>query len=334
MKTTDWSQDEIDLLVKSYLGQGATYVSKKLNRTIEAVKTKARRLGLISYSPQKWTDEELMFLKENYGTKGCNFIAMTLNRHKGSVSKKARELSLKSSNKLLFTKEELDSKVKESYCISDLMEKLNRTKSGAGVKTIKKYIFLYDIDTSHFNPYKKNIERLKSNTRLSLEYWLQEGTKIGSSNLKAKLYKSGLKQRICEKCGQGEIWNGEKISLILDHINGHPSDNRLENLRIVCPNCEATLLTHCRGYKKNKKIFKEPKKPQLKIKENNKTPKLKIIHKSKEEASFLQRKVDRPPFSQLMQEVSENGYSATGRKYGVSDNAIRKWIKQYKKENV
>ena len=64
-------------------------------------------------------------------------------------------------------------------------------------------------------------------------------------------YKEGIKKRKCELCGQGEEWNGKHMSLILDHINGNPNDNRLENLQIVCPNCNATLPTHCRGHKKN-----------------------------------------------------------------------------------
>jgi very-short-patch-repair endonuclease len=49
--------------------------------------------------------------------------------------------------------------------------------------------------------------------------------------------------------------------------------------------------------------------------------------------ALLQRKVERPPFDQLIQEVEEFGYLATGRKYGVSDNSIRKWIKWYQKQN-
>jgi hypothetical protein len=46
-----------------------------------------------------------------------------------------------------------------------------------------------------------------------------------------KLYSEGFKERVCELCGQDETWNGKKISLILDHINGVNTDNRIENLR-------------------------------------------------------------------------------------------------------
>jgi len=71
-----------------------------------------------------------------------------------------------------------------------------------------------------------------------------------TSNLKERLYKEGLKKRECELCGQGEEWRGKKMSLILDHINGTNNDNRIKNLRIACPNCNATLDTHC-GKNKN-----------------------------------------------------------------------------------
>lgn len=49
-------------------------------------------------------------------------------------------------------------------------------------------------------------------------------------------------------------------------------------------------------------------------------------------SSISQRKVDRPSLDILLEEVERLCFSATGRKYGVSDNAIRKWIKNYNKE--
>ena len=46
------------------------------------------------------------------------------------------------------------------------------------------------------------------------------------------------------------------------------------------------------------------------------------------------RRVERPPYDQLMREIAETGYSAVGRKYGVSDNAIRKWVRAYERERA
>ena len=58
--------------------------------------------------------------------------------------------------------------------------------------------------------------------------------------------------RECEMCGQGELWRGRRMSLVLDHVNGVHDDHRLENLRILCPNCNATLDTHCGRHNKRK----------------------------------------------------------------------------------
>jgi len=329
-----WNESEIDFLIKNYQLKGSRYISEKLNRTINGVKHKAKELGLINYNTKPWTDDEIEFIKQNYSKNGNKFVCEKLDRSRGSVSKKAKELNLVVEYKPTFTKEELQSAVNESYCISNLVSNLGKTNTGTYQRIIKKYLILYDIDTSHFDPYKKNKERIlrgEVQKKHPIEYYLQYGSKIGSSYLKEKLYKYGLKKRSCEKCGQGEDWRGEKISMILDHINGDSKDNRIENLRILCPNCNAALPTHCRGYKKVKKqkvkeVKKEVKKEIIKlekIKNNGLTIK-------KRENCLSQRRVDRPPLEQLKQEIKELGYSGTGRKYGVSDNAIRKWIKTYK----
>ena len=112
------------------------------------------------------------------------------------------------------------------------------------------------------------------------------------------------------------------MSLILDHKNGIHNDNRLENLRIVCPNCNATLDTHAgKNIKKKVKVEKIKKIKIEKIKPE------KSKSRSKLDFSISRRKVERPSFDVLKTEINTLGYSAVGRKYGVSDNAIRKWIK-------
>jgi hypothetical protein len=74
---------------------------------------------------------------------------------------------------------------------------------------------------------------------------LVEHSNYKRGELKSRLFEEGLKRRRCELCGQGEIWRGARMALILDHINGIADDNRLENLRVACPNCAATFETHC-----------------------------------------------------------------------------------------
>lgn len=72
------------------------------------------------------------------------------------------------------------------------------------------------------------------------------GSSLGSSsNLRKRLVAAGLKPPHCEECGLSE-WRGRPIALALDHINGDHTDNRLENLRILCPNCHAQTDTWCR----------------------------------------------------------------------------------------
>ena len=119
------------------------------------------------------------------------------------------------------------------------------------------------------------------------------------------------------------------MGLILDHVNGVRDDNRLENLRIVCPNCAATLDTHCG--RKNRVVIERDcarcGKPFLVRYATHRYCSLECGSRWARPAgkpNTASRRVARPPYEQLVHEIAETNYSAVGRKYGVSDNAIRK----------
>lgn len=78
----------------------------------------------------------------------------------------------------------------------------------------------------------------------------------GTHNLKKRLFKSGVKENKCEVCGISE-WMGEKIVCELDHIDGDSRNHRLENLRIICPNCHSQTKTYAGRNIKNKKLTKD-----------------------------------------------------------------------------
>lgn len=75
------------------------------------------------------------------------------------------------------------------------------------------------------------------------EYLKLDGLPIHSAKLRLKLIAAGLKENKCEECGL-ETWRGMPLPLELDHLNGNRFDNRLENLKIKCPNCHSQADTN------------------------------------------------------------------------------------------
>jgi Zn finger protein HypA/HybF involved in hydrogenase expression len=219
-----------------------------------------------------------------------------------------------------YEKEKLKSIVEGSNSYSEVTRKLGLKPYYGNRKTTKKYIELFKIDTSHFGNYSCGGNKEKKD----LSDILTSGSTYDNRHLKKRIISDGLLEYKCVKCDNEGVWNGEILTLQLDHINGINNDNRIENLRFLCPNCHSQTKTF--GGKNTK--LKANKKIEYCECGNEKTNGSKTCLKCNQ---LNQRKVERPPYEQLMKEIEELGYRGTGRKYGVSDNSIRKWKKNYEK---
>jgi hypothetical protein len=208
--------------------------------------------------------------------------------------------------------------------------------AGGNWKTLRRYAKdVWHIPFDHFDPYasRRGIPR----SRAPLAEILVVGSTYSRGHLKERLYAEGLKSPVCERCGQGEIWHGERMSLILDHVNGVGDDNRLENLQIVCPNCAATLSTHCGRNKPQTPVERECDRCGRRFVRRRREQRYCSAECGRrwDRSGRIRpgaRRVERPPYEQLVREIAETSYVAVGRKYGVSDNAIRKWVWRYERE--
>lgn len=219
-------------------------------------------------------------------------------------------------------------------------------KSCMHVEQIQKKFQKLGIDFSHVDS-----TIIKNNTRIPLNDILVQDSLYANMGCLQKRLKRELKwEHRCSMC-QNTTWNDRPIPIEIDHINGDHRDNRIENIRFLCPNCHAQTDTYkgknmriCKNKVQENKV-QETQEPQIVKKRGRKTQPHKVCvdcgEKCRKTATRCggcddkhrvnTRKVERPSYEQLQNDSKEMSIVKVGKKYGVSDNCIRKWLRTYSK---
>jgi 5-methylcytosine-specific restriction endonuclease McrA len=148
---------------------------------------------------------------------------------------------------------ELREVVFNSDSVSNILRHFGINNKGGNYKTLYARLEHSNISTDHIPKGLGSNKGLKraAPRGLPLEQYMVKNSTYNRGTLKKRLIKEGLIDNKCNLCGLQNKWQSKPIVLILDHINGISNDHRLENLRILCPNCNSQTDTFAG---RNKKI--------------------------------------------------------------------------------
>ena len=189
------------------------------------------------------------------------------------------------------------------------------SSSGDSKAQLLKKIESLGIDISHFN---NNNKRRK----LSDEDIFKGDSLVNQSSLR-KRYLKKFPPIKCSICGQEPFWNGKPLTLILDHINGKNHDNRFDNLRWVCPNCNIQLPTTNR----RKKAFGQKYNFCIDCGKKITSKSLRCAECAQKYRKDIAQESKPITREELKTLIRENIFVDIGKQFRVSDNAIRKWCK-------
>lgn len=226
-----------------------------------------------------------------------------------------------------FTKEEIEQFVQESSSFAELGYKLGYKSKGKNLDIIKRRLEEFNISTEHFKLGKSPVKRTEENV------FCENSTARQSTVRRWYRNREDIKYE-CRWCGISS-WRGEKLVLQLDHVNGNNTDNRLENLRWLCPNCHSQTDTFCgKHLKKNhatsQGITKET--PHYYCLDCGVEVASSQAIRCPECAAKARRVVERPSKEELYSFLTEHkgNFTKAGKYFGqVTDNTVRKWCRAY-----
>lgn len=253
-------------------------------------------------------------------------------------------------SKYLVSDEVFINAVKESFSIAEALRKIGLSPFGSSYRQFRIRVKKLLLDTSHFmgQGHLKGKTHNWTNNKMSLEEVLIEDSDRSLRVAhKKRLFAAGFLKEECTECHLGCEWQDKPITLQIDHINGNPFDHRIENLRILCPNCHSQTSNF--GSKNDKgRSARTAEKEGRQVPQRKKNNSLcgscektcrsgaKYCqdcwrYKRKELKTYTTPdKIVWPSVEALLKRLETMPFTRLAKELGVSDNAIRKRIKNAK----
>lgn len=140
--------------------------------------------------------------------------------------------------------------VRTNISIAGVIRSLGRAVVGTSYRFVRREVVRLGLDTSHWLGQRHGTSA--SVTKRPLSEMLVERCPAQRGKVKQRLLKLGLLRNECYECGLPALWNGKPLVFHLDHVNGVRDDCRLENLRLICPNCHSQTPTYAGRNKKRR----------------------------------------------------------------------------------
>lgn len=214
---------------------------------------------------------------------------------------------------MIWEEKKLRKIVENSLSVAECLKKLGLVARGRNFETFRNKVKKWSIDVAHFDPKASQKARLQFQFKQTVSDGevFCKNSKVSQHCLVVR-YKRISPPEKCSSCNTGLTYNNLPLTLQLDHTNGDSKDNRLENLRWLCPNCHSQTETYgTKGKRFN--VRTKPKPNKGRIGKGSQNPK--------------SRKVDYVAVINKYEEL--NSYLGTAKIFGISDNAVKKIIKRY-----